>query len=104
MNESAVQTLATLVDYQSGSVVSRQVLKKQTGNITLFAFSEGEGLSEHTAPFDAWIYVLEGNATIAVGDASHEAGKGECLTLPANIPHAIQATTNFKMLLVMIKE
>ena len=102
--DSPVQALLGLIDYQSGSIVSRQILKKKTGNVTLFAFSMGEGLSEHAAPFDAWIYVPEGMAEVQVGEDRHEVSTGETILLPANVPHAVQARSEFKMLLVMIRD
>ena len=95
--------LAELVEYQSGSVVSRTIIKKPTGTVTLFAFAEGEGLSEHTAPFDALVTILDGTAQIMVGGEEHEVQAGEGLLLPADIPHALHASSRFKMMLVMIR-
>ena len=95
--------LAGLVEYQEGSVVSRVVLKKPTGNVTVFAFAEGEGLSEHTAPFDALVHVLDGRAEVTVGAQAQEVRAGEFLVLPAGIPHALRAPERFKMMLVMIR-
>jgi quercetin dioxygenase-like cupin family protein len=96
-------SLNNLVEYQPGSVVSNTLVKKDKGTITLFAFDRGEGLSEHTAPFDALVQVVDGEADITVGDASHCVTNGEVLLLPAGIPHSVQATSNFKMLLTMIR-
>ncbi len=101
--EPAVMNLAESVAYQQGSVVSKQLLKKDTGNVTLFAFSEGEGLSEHTAPFDAMVYVLEGQAEITISKKPYTVKTGEMIVMPANHPHALKAIRNFKMLLVMIR-
>ena len=91
------------VDYVDGSVVSKTLIKKDIGNVTLFAFDEGQGLSEHTAPFDAAVYVLDGEAEIAIGGQPQNVVAGEMLIMPANISHALHAKTPFKMLLVMIR-
>jgi quercetin dioxygenase-like cupin family protein len=95
--------LADLVEYGSGSVVSRTVIKKETGTVTLFAFDAGEGLSEHTAPFEALVVVLDGEAEITIDGALHRVGTGETITLPAGRPHALRAPGRFKMLLIMIR-
>jgi len=92
-----------LVDYQTGSVVSRTILEKQTGTVTLFAFDKGQGLSEHTAPFDALVYLLEGEAEITISGKSLRLREGEMIIMPANQPHALRATQKFKMLLTMIR-
>ena len=97
------QSVATLVDYQPGAVVSRVLVKNPGGTVTAFAFDEGEGLSEHTAPFDALVQVTEGEAAISIAGADHRVCAGELIVLPANVPHALRATTRFKMLLTMIK-
>jgi quercetin dioxygenase-like cupin family protein len=94
---------ATLVDYQPGSVVSREIIKKANGKVTLFAFDVDEGLSEHTSPFDALVQVLEGEAEISISGAPHKVRAGESILMPANQPHALKACTRFKMLLVMIR-
>ena len=101
--EAKVVTLTDLINYQSGSVVSRQLIKKNTGNVTLFAFDKGEGLSEHTAPFDALVYILDGSAEITISGKSHQLKTGEMIIMPANQPHALKAPERFKMLLIMIK-
>ncbi len=93
-----------LVGYQPGAVVSREVLKKKTGSVTLFAFDEGQGLSEHTAPFDALVHVLDGVAEITIGGAPNRVAAGELIVMPANVPHALKAVGRFKMMLVMIRE
>jgi quercetin dioxygenase-like cupin family protein len=98
-----VQWLADLVNYQDGSVVSREIIRKTTGTVTLFAFDEGQGLSEHTAPFDAFVYILDGEVEIAIAGKAYHLNQGESVILPANRPHALKALSKFKMLLVMIK-
>ena len=101
----SVQTinLAGLIDYQIGSVVSREILKKINGSITIFAFDEGEGLSEHTAPFDAALHILEGEAEIKLSGKINHLKKGEMIIMPAGEPHSVKAMGRFKMLLTMIK-
>jgi quercetin dioxygenase-like cupin family protein len=96
--------IADLLDYQSGSVVSRTLVKKSTGTLTLFAFDRGEGLSEHSTPHDAVVQVLDGTVEITIGGVSHRVPAGQGLLLPANIPHGLTAVTPFKMLLIMIRE
>jgi len=98
-----VVPLADLVAYQAGAVVSRTILKKPQGTVTAFAFDQGEGLSEHTAPFDALVIVTDGESEISISGVSHRVRAGELLKLPAGEPHALKAVTRFKMLLVMIK-
>jgi quercetin dioxygenase-like cupin family protein len=95
--------MAGLVAYQPGSVVSRTVIDKPASTLTLFAFGEGQGLSEHTAPFDALVHVLDGEAEITISGKSHLVKQGEMLIMPADKPHALRAVKQFKMLLVMIK-
>ena len=95
--------LADQVDYADGSVVSKILLKKDTGNITLFSFDSDQGLSEHTAPFDAVVQILDGRAEITIGGETHSVKVGEMLIMPANVPHALHAPSRFKMLLVMIR-
>ena len=94
---------AALVTYQPGTVVSRTLVRKPAGTVTAFAFDAGEGLSEHTAPFDALALSLEGEADISIAGTTHHLSAGQLLKLPAGQPHAVKATTPFKMLLVMIK-
>jgi quercetin dioxygenase-like cupin family protein len=93
-----------LAAYQAGAVVSREIIKKETGTVTVFAFDKGEGLSEHTAPFDALVHVLDGVAEITIGGTPHRVGKDEMIIMPANISHALNAVERFKMVLVMIRE
>ena len=95
--------LADLVDYQEGSVVSRTIIKKETGTITLFAFGEGEGLSEHTAPFDALVHVLDGEVEIVISGKSSHLKAGEIIIMPADEPYSLKAVKRFKMLLTMIR-
>ncbi len=95
--------LEQFVDYATGSVVSKTLLKKEIGNLTLFAFDAGQGLSEHSAPFDAAVQVLDGTAEITIGGETQTVKAGELLIMPADIPHALQAKERFKMLLTMIK-
>jgi len=92
-----------LVDYQDGSIVSRTIVKKKEGTITLFAFDEGESLSEHTAPFDALISILDGEAIIKIADDEHHLVAGDMIVLPALIPHAVMARKRFRMLLAMVR-
>ena len=96
-------SLNDLVEYHEGSVVSNTLVKKEKGTVTLFAFDAGEGLSEHTAPFDALVQIVDGEADVSVGSEKHRVSSGEVLLLPADIPHAVQATKRFKMLLTMIR-
>ncbi len=94
--------LVDLIDYQDGSVVSREIIKKKTGTVTLFAFDEGQGLSEHTAPFDALVHLLDGQAEISISGKPYRLRQGEMILMPANQPHALVAIKKFKMLLIMI--
>ena len=96
--------LASLVEYSEGGIISKQLIKSPAGNITLFSFDEGEGLSEHSAPFDALVQVLEGSANIVVNGQVFTVNAGESIVFPANAPHALTAIERFKMLLTMIKE
>ncbi len=95
--------LADLIDYQEGSVVSRAIIDKKTGTITLFAFDENQRLSEHTAPYDAVVYVLDGEVDVTISGKPLRLKQGEMTIMPAGEPHALAAKTRFKMLLVMIK-
>lgn len=97
-----VVRLVDLVKYQKDSVVSRMVINKKSGSVTLFAFDEGQSLSEHTAPFDALVYILDGEAVITISDKSNHVNKGEMIMMPANTPHALKAVRKFKMMLTMI--
>src|SRR5208283_5079857 len=95
--------LTDLVSYQKGAVVSREIMNKKTGTVTLFAFDEGQGLSEHTAPFDALVHVLDGRADITISGKLNRLKAGEAIIMPAHQPHALKAVSRFKMMLVMIR-
>jgi quercetin dioxygenase-like cupin family protein len=94
---------AELVAYQEGSVVSREILKKGTGTVTVFAFDAGQGLSEHTAPFDAMVHVLDGEAEITIAGTVRKVSAGDIIIMPANKPHSLKAQKRFKMMLIMIR-
>jgi quercetin dioxygenase-like cupin family protein len=94
---------SALVQYQSGAVVSRTLIKKSAGTVTAFAFDAGEGLSEHTAPYDALVFGVDGEAEISIAGVAHRVSAGQLLKLPAERPHAVKAITSFKMILVMIR-
>ena len=98
-----VKSLSELLQYQDGSIVSRVLLKNKGGTVTAFAFDAGEGLSEHTAPFDALVIVTDGDAEIEIASETYHVGEGETILLPANRPHAVRAVAKFKMLLIMIR-
>ncbi len=102
-NTPKVQKLTDLVNYQDGSIVSREIIRNSTGTITLFAFEKGQGLSEHTAPFDALVYIVDGEVEILISGNPYYLNQGEVIIMPANEPHALRALSKFKMLLVMIK-
>ncbi|NOS84904.1 MAG: cupin domain-containing protein [Ignavibacteria bacterium] len=95
--------LNKLLEYQQGAVVSRVLLKKKTGNITLFAFDKGEGLSEHTAPFDAFVQIIDGESEVTVSGKQYLLNGGDSIIMPAGVTHSLKAVTAFKMILVMIK-
>jgi quercetin dioxygenase-like cupin family protein len=96
-------SLSNLANYQDGTVVSRTLIDKATGTVTLFAFAQGQGLSEHTAPFDAFVYIIDGEAEITIEGKPQTVKAGETITMPANKPHALKANKPFKMMLVMIR-
>jgi quercetin dioxygenase-like cupin family protein len=98
-----VLLLKDLANYQTNSVVSREIIKKATGTVTIFAFDQGQGLSEHTTPFDALVYIIDGEAQITISGVDHRLSAGEIIIMPANKPHALKAPEKFKMMLVMIK-
>jgi quercetin dioxygenase-like cupin family protein len=101
---SQVLDPASLIAYQDESVVSRMIVYKKTGTITLFAFDKGEGLSEHTAPFDAIATIIDGEAAIIIDKKEFLVKTGQMIIMPANVPHALRADTRFKMILTMIHE
>lgn len=98
-----VQSLKKSIDYQHGSVVSKTIIDKPTGTVTLFAFDAGQGLSEHTAPYDAMVYVVEGKAAVTISGKQNLLVEGDMIIMPADRPHALEAVERFKMMLVMIK-
>lgn len=102
--KSEILHMADLVAYNDGSVVSRQITKADAGNVTLFAFDKGQELSEHTAPFDALVHVLDGEATIKILGKAFHLKTGDAIIMPADEPHAVTALTQFKMLLTMIRK
>lgn len=102
-NHSTIFDLSKSVEYSDGSVVSKTITKKTTGNLSLFAFDKGQGLSEHSAPFDAIIQILDGNAEISIDRKPYKLITGQFIIMPANIPHSVFAHEKFKMLLTMIK-
>ena len=101
--EAKATQLVSLIDYQEGSVVSRTIIDKEAGSVTLFAFDEGQGLSEHTAPYDAIVQVLEGDSKVTISGKAITVKRGEITIMPANQPHALFALSKFKMLLTMIR-
>ncbi|MHA1232132.1 MAG: cupin domain-containing protein [Candidatus Helarchaeota archaeon] len=98
-----ILNLKEYIDYQEGSVVSRMLINKPEGSITIFAFDKGESLSEHATPFDAFVYLIEGKAEIIISGKSHILEEGQMIIMPANEPHALKALERYKMMLVMIK-
>jgi len=102
-DRTEVKRVVDLVSYQDGAIVSRVIVKRETGNVTLFAFDAGQELSEHTAPYDALVLVVEGKAAITVAGRPYDVGAGEMILMPAREPHALKAVSRFKMLLTMIR-
>ena len=102
-SKSEILVLAELVNYQDAAVVSRQITKAEAGNVTLFAFDKDQGLSEHTAPFDALAHILEGEAQVIIAGKPFDLKTGDAIIMPANEPHALKAVQRFKMLLTMIR-
>jgi quercetin dioxygenase-like cupin family protein len=107
-NKNSIETFPMDVDkiisYQAKSVVSKEIITKKTGTVTLFSFDKGEGLSEHSAPFDALVYIFDGEAEIIISGVSYILKKGQLIIMPAKKPHALKAKKRFKMMLVMIKQ
>jgi quercetin dioxygenase-like cupin family protein len=95
--------LTSLINYQPGAVVSRTIIDKKVGTVTLFSFDKGQGLSEHTAPYDALVYLLDGEAEIVLSGNSNQVKSGDMIIMPANQPHALKAIKKFMMLLIMIR-
>jgi quercetin dioxygenase-like cupin family protein len=108
MSESRLReganSVADLVNYQDGAVVSRTLVKKEKGTVTVFAFDRDQALSEHTVPHDALVQVIDGEAEITVGGTPHVVNAGEMIMMPGNVPHAVKATARFKMILTMLRE
>ncbi len=104
LEHSIAHDLVSLVSYSEGSVVSRTVAKNKAGTLTLFAFDKGEGLSEHSAPFNAFVQILDGEVEITIGGKPVRAAAGQIVVMPANIPHSLTAITPFKMMLVMLRD
>ncbi len=102
MTENAFK-MTNLVTYQDGAVVSKEIIRKPTGTVTLFAFDRDQGLSEHTAPFDALVCILDGEAEILISGEPHRLGAGEMIIMPGGKPHALKAVQRFKMMLVMVR-
>lgn len=100
---SRAHDMLGLISYQKDAVVSRTIVNKKTGTLTLFAFDRGQSLSEHTAPYDAVAYILDGEAEVKIGEIEIKMTKGEMVLMPADVPHALRALTQYKMLLIMIK-
>jgi len=103
-NAPEVQNLSAMIGYQEGSVVSRTLIKKKSGTLTLFAFDEGEGLSEHTSPYEALVQIVDGEANVTISGKEYHLKSGEVIFLPAGEPHGLKAPKQFKMLLTMIRE
>lgn len=103
VNKATVMKILNLADYQEGAIVSRTIIDKKAGTITVFSFDEGQGLSEHVAPYDALVSLLDGEAEITISGKAYMVNAGEMLILPANQPHALRAIKKFKMMLTMIK-
>lgn len=103
MSEVGKFVLKDMVDYQEDSIVSRAIIDKKIGTVTIFAFDKGQSLSEHTAPYDAMVYLIDGTGEFVIGGVSYQLKEGEMIIMPANIPHGVKATEKFKMLLTMIR-
>lgn len=100
---SKAMEMEGLIEYQDGTIVSKELIKHTTGTMTIFAIAEGQGISEHSAPFDAVVQVVDGEALITIGDEDHTVRKGQMIIMPADIPHALKGSPKFKMILTMIK-
>jgi len=103
MVHSEVQKLSEMVNYQDGTIVSKTLINKDKGTVTLFAFDKDQSLSEHTAPFDALLQVIDGEVEVVISGKKHRLTTGEMILMPANVPHAVKAIEKFKMMLIMIK-
>lgn len=103
INASEINNFSQMVDYQSGAIVSREIIQKTTGTITVFSFDAGQGLSEHKAPFDALVHIIEGEAEVMIGGKIFQVKQGEMIILPVDVIHALKAVKRFKMILTMIR-
>lgn len=103
LDTSKIINLDKLVEYEEKSIVSTELIRKESGTVTMFAFDENEGLSEHSAPFDAMVQVIDGTVEIKIDQKPHVLNKGDLIIMPANVPHALTGKTKFKMILTMIK-
>jgi len=103
-NHSEVFTYSNVIDYAIGGIISRQIIQRKNGNVTLFSFDKGQKLSEHTAPFDALLLIIDGEAEVLINSIPFKLTTGQTIIMPANIPHAVNATERFKMVLTMIKD
>jgi quercetin dioxygenase-like cupin family protein len=103
LNGAEIVKVTELANYQDGSIVSREIVKKPTGNVTIFAFDEGQGLSEHTAPFDALVHVFEGEVEVIIAGKPNHLHGGDMILIPAQQPHSLKALKQFKMILTMIR-
>jgi quercetin dioxygenase-like cupin family protein len=103
LKSAQIQSAKNLIDYQDGAVVSQTLIDKKSGSVTLFAFDQDQGLSEHIAPFEALVQIIDGSAHITIADNAYDLKPGEMVLMPANVPHAVKATSRFKMMLTMIK-
>jgi quercetin dioxygenase-like cupin family protein len=104
LNPAEVAKIDELVQYQKGSIVSRTLLEKPAGDVTIFAFDEGQGLREHSAPYDALVQVIDGQAEISISGQAYKLSSGQMILMPANKPHAVKAVKRFKMILTMVHE
>lgn len=102
-DKSKIFTMDGFIEYTSGGVISKQIIRSKAGNVTLFSFDKGQGLTEHSAPYDALVQVIDGDVEITIGGNPYLLKKGDCIIMPADIPHALYATESFKMILTMIK-
>ena len=103
LEHSKVMKFNAIIDYSADGIISKQIIKRSTGNVTIFSFDKGQGLSEHTAPFDALVNVIEGEAVILINKNEYQLAAGDAIIMPAHIPHAVVAEQRFKMLLTMIR-
>ncbi|GAB4528423.1 MAG: cupin domain-containing protein [Anaerolineales bacterium] len=103
MTQPVHAVLAEMIAVQEGAIVSKTLVNQKSGTLTLFAFDQGQSLSEHSSPYTAWLYVISGQARVIIGDEAHDVQASEIIKLPANVPHAVEAPQAFKMMLIMIR-